>query len=261
MELAKFYYIKPRFDNMFEDGTFKVVVLKGAKLNEYIRIHGENHEVDNKKEYRIPITASDSNSVFVQGLGYIKTKRIETIPVYDGTVDSWNDYVLKYGYQCLFYSMTGYTLNTMDCCAYNMQREFRSFILSGMGLVKYAKFVNLFHKINASQLVTLKSYPLIFNFEYDKYYFTPCYSLLGLLAVTPYVDTVADDDKMECLYRRIRTTELRDKGINKATEILDIIETEIKDGIFPVCPKERMRLLFGEDCVKAYTSILEDFKD
>ena len=65
MELAKFYYIKPRFDNMFEDGTFKVVVLKGAKLNEYIRIHAENHEVDNKKEYRIPITASDSNSVFV----------------------------------------------------------------------------------------------------------------------------------------------------------------------------------------------------
>ena len=50
MELAKFYYIKPRFFNMFEDGTFKVVVLKDAKLNDYTRIHGENDGADYKKE-------------------------------------------------------------------------------------------------------------------------------------------------------------------------------------------------------------------
>lgn len=260
METAKFFYIKRRFDDLFKDDTFEVVVLKGARLSEFIRIYGENHEVDNKKEYRVPITATNGNKVFVPGIGYITTKRIETIPTYDGKVDSWNDYVLKYGYQCMFYSLTGYTLNSMDCCAYSMQKEFRSFVMSGMGLTLYAKYVNLFQKINALQLSTLKSYPFIFTFEYDKYYFAPCYSVGGLLTVEPYADTVKDDDKMECLYRRIRVTELRDKGIKEGVKLAEIIDKEIKDGIFPVCMKDRMKLLFGDECVKAYVKILDDFK-
>lgn len=259
MEIAKFFYIKRRLDNLFPNGTFDVVVLKNKRLNEYLTIHS-NYEVNNKKEYRLPITATDGKSVFVRGFGYIKTKCIETIPVYDCTVDSWNDYVLKYGYHCLFYSLTGYTLNSNDCCAYNMQREFRSFVASGMGLVKYAKYVNLFQKINAIQLTTLKSYPFIFKFEYDKYYFTPCYSLSGILTITPYADTIEDDDKMERLYRRIRTSELKDNGVNDYQQIATIIDSEINEGIFPVCSRDRMKLLFGDECVKAYTSILDDFK-
>jgi len=260
MELAKFYYIRRKFNDIFKDGTFDVIVLKGARLEEFTRLHGKNYEVENTKEYRLPITVKDGNKVFVQGIGYIRTKRVETIPVYDGKVESWGKYVLKYGYRCLFYSLTGYTLNDMDCCAYNMQREFRSFIASGMGLEKYAKFVNLYQKICAIQTTTLKSYPFIFNFEYDKYYFVPLYSLMGMLTMPPYADTLTDDDKMECLYRRIRVTELRDKGINKGRELAEIIDREIKDGVFPVSTKDRMKLLFGDDCVKAYTTILEDFK-
>lgn len=259
MEIAKFFYIKRRFDNLFPTGTFDAVVLKGKRLNDYLATHS-NYEVNNKKEYRLPITATYDKSVFVRGFGYIKTKYIETIPVYDGTIDSWNDYVLKYGYHCLFYSLTGYTLDSDDCCAYNMQREFRSFVSSGMGLVKYAKYVNLFQKINAIQLTTFKNYPFIFNFEYDKYYFTPCYSLYGILTITPYVDTIRDDEKMERLYRRIRTTELKDKGIDNYQQITNIIDGEIEGGIFPVCSKDRMKLLFGDECVKAYTTILDDFR-
>ena len=63
-------------------------------------------------------------------------------------------------------------------------------------------------------------------------------------------------------FRRIlyTVTELRDKGINKGYELAEIIDREIKDGVFPVSTKDRMKLLFGDDCVKAYTTILEDFK-
>lgn len=260
MEKATFYYIKNRNNNATSNNTFKAIVLKGKRLQEYQKRHN-TFEVANDKEYYVATENWDGKSAFVYGLGWIRTKNVIDVPMFDGSIESWNDYALKYGYDCMFYSLTNYVRDTMDCCALPMQREFRSFIMSNCGLHKYAKFVELYNKINQLQIEVLHKIEWMTQY-YDftkEYLFRPCYCIGGILPVEPYADVMADDEKLEKLYRTKRNRELSKEG-KKAIEIVDILDDEIVNGVFPISTKERIEYFFGEECAKLYEQILEEFK-
>lgn len=260
MKKVSFYHIKPRNPELLKDGTIKCVILRGKKLKEYQK-HYSTMEVTNEKEYYYPISDSADGEVFIPMTGWVKTKttKVVSIPMYDGVIDHWNDYVSKYGYACMFKSLTDYDIHTMDCCAYAMQKEFWSVVNSNWGLHKYAKFVDMFKKINELQMNVLdKIKGRYYDFTRD-YLFYPSYSLGGIISIDPYCDVVRDDEKLEKLYRTNRNKELSKQG-KKAIEIVDILDNEIIDGVFPVSTKERIVYLYGEECAKLYEDVLEQFK-
>ena len=261
MEKVSFYNIKSRNPELLKDNTFQCVVLNGKKLEEYKKLY-KTFEVENQKEYYYPIDGCYGNEVFIYGIGSFKTKKIITIPMFDGTIEGWNDYVLKYGYACLFYSLTGYDINSMDCCALNMQREFNSVVMSNWGLHKYAKFVEIYNYINQIQMETLsKDSWMVSYFDFTKdYLFRPNFSLGGFLTIEPYCDVIADDEKLEKLYRSKRNRELSIEG-KSANEIIDTLDNEITDGVFPISTKERIKYFYGEECMKLYEQLVNDFKD
>lgn len=261
MAKAEFYYINTKLSKLYDkDYTFPCVVLKGKKLQEYQKKYS-TCEVANDKEYYVPVEECNGKQTFVYGLGWFKTNNIVNVPVYDCEIESWNDYVLKYGYDCLFYSLTGHHRHSMDCCALSMQREFSSFVMSNWGLHKYAKFVELYKKINQLQynaLYKIEWMKQIYDFTED-YLFRPCHCIGGIIPMDPYADVIADDEKLEKLYRTKRNRELSKEG-KTAYEIVDILDNEIVNGVFPISTKERIEYFFGKECMELYQQILEEFK-
>lgn len=263
MEKVTFYHIKNKFNNSnTNNNTFKCVVLKGKKLQEYQK-HYSTFEVLDDKKYYCPVDTISETDAFVHGIGWIKTKNYVYVPYYDGEIDHWTDYVEKYGYECLFYSLTGYVMHTFDCCALPMQREFKSLVgcIHNWGFHKYTKFVELFKKINQIQVEVLHTFDWMTKY-YDftnEYIFMPHYCIGGLIPDDPYCDVLADDEKLEKLYRTKRNRELNKQG-KKAIEIADILDEEIINGVFPVSTKERIKYFFGDECSKLYEQILEEFK-
>ena len=258
MKTLNFYYIKHHKENLFPNGTFQAIALKGKLLSEYKKNHF-TEEVADQKEYLVPTEYYDGKEVFVNGIGYIKAKQLKDVPVFSNKLEEWDDYVQKYGYQCLFYSLTGYSHDSHDCCAYQMIREFNSIICSKIDLKEYNEFINLFRKINAYQLKEFNSHPYIPQTEYDEYYFRPLFNIGGILNVRPNCDTIADDDKMEMFYRRIRCHVIRKQGHLSNKEIIEVIDKEINSGEFPIAMGERIRLLFGKECADIYDKLMTKF--
>ena len=188
---------------------------------------------------------------------HIKGEKIVTIPRYDGTIEGWNDYVLKYGYACLFYSLTDYSLHSPDCCALAMQREFKSLIMSNWGLHKYAKFVDCYRRMNDIQLNALRKLGNFYKETYYKYLFMPCFSLYGILPIEPSCDILVDDDKLKRFYKDIRIGEMVKIGKSEL-EIIETLDKEIADRIFPISVKDRIKYLYGEKCVKLYEQAMAE---
>ena len=258
MNMVDFYYIE-RKKPLNDGDRLKVAVLTGKKLEEYKKKYG-CREVANKKEYRVPAITIIKDEVFVHSLGYIKAKTIENIPSYDGLRSSWNEYIAKYGYDCLFYSLTGYELHTNDCCAYKMQCEFKSIILSNIDLGEYTELVHLFKTINSYQQSKLSDLSFLYKGEDKNFLFEPSYGLVGLMTTSPFYDTLKHDDKLVKLYVRIRSHELTVKGDNLAIS-RKTAEKEVDDGVFPVSMSERIRYLFGDECEKTYREVVNKLYD
>lgn len=258
MNMVDFYYIE-RKKPLNGGDKLKVAVLKGKKLKEYKEKYG-CREVANKKEYRVPAITVIKDDVFVHSLGYIKVKTFENIPPYDGLKSSWNEYVAKYGYDCLFYSLTGYELHTNDCCAYKMQCEFKSIVLSNIDLGEYTELVRLFKTINTYQRAKLDGLSFLYKGEDKHFIFEPSYNLVGLMTTSPFYDTLKHDDKLTKLYICIRSNELTNKDHNLSSS-RKIAEKEVADGIFPVSMSERIKYLYGDECEKTYREVVDKLYD
>lgn len=209
------------------------------------------------------------NELFVGGLGWKKfgkTNKV-VIPTFSGNVEDWDEYLEKYGKYCLFYSLSGYSLDDMDCCAFNAQREFLSLLQCNGGIVKYQKYVENFKSIQEIQKKVFAEKLSFISETEMKYFvrdnlFTP-YFAEWILSIPPYLDTPNDDYKMEVFYRKYRKHEIKlehsDYDWKKISEIMD---KEMEEGkVFPICMSDRMKMLFGEKCHTLYQYILEHFKD
>lgn len=160
-------------------------------------------------------TYSD-NEVFVYGIGWKKFGKTNNVvvPCFSGELEDWDRYIKEYGIECLFYSLTGYSLHSNDCCSDKYVSEFYSLLhlrFKG-GIRKYQKFVDAVLKIQDIQKEKLTE---MFSYKADwevkdiikKNTFYPCFRIFCVI-MPPYLDTPTDDDKLERVYRIKRSHEI-----------------------------------------------------
>lgn len=248
------------------------------------------------------------DKVFVSGIGWKKFSKTNKIlvPLFSGNIEDWDAYLNEYGKECLYYSLTGYSLDDGDCCASNSRDEFYSILQCNGGITKYQSFVEKIKRIQEIQTQIIND-KLSYLSEWERKYFIeqnivrPCFRIL-MFIISPYLDTIEDDIRMRrfyCKYRKHeietshpeynRMTELTElmkeegqKGIYVHTQkyveyqkerdeirgrIKELVDSTLSEeidkydnGVFPVCSKERMRILFGDECVELYDYILTNFK-
>ena len=214
----------------------------------------------------IPQT-DDGNEVFVYNIGWKKfgkTNKI-VVPLFSGNIDEWDDYVEKYGKECLFYSLSGYSLHSNDCCILSAIREFHSIFQCYGGIKHYQEFVENVEKIQQIQTDVFKE-KLSFLTDWglnnfiENHLFRPCYSIFFLI-MSPYLDTPTDDKKMEEFYINYRKHEIMSEYSDYDNiKASNLIFKEIDDGVvFPICMSDRIKMLFGEECERLYQSILDSF--
>lgn len=100
-----------------------------------------------------PLSRMGENEAFIYGVGWRKVNKAGTnridVPVYDGLLSHFKEYVEKYGKRIMFYSLTGYDLSSQDCVAYRAQMEFcvilQPKIYNDFG--KYQQFVEDYHRL------------------------------------------------------------------------------------------------------------------
>lgn len=153
--------------------------------------------------------------VFVYGLGWKKLgkKNWVNVPLFSGEIEDWDNYLKEYGKECLFYSLTGYSLKSNDCCANNMVEEFLSLLQCKGGIEQYQKYVENIEAIQEIQTEVFNE-KLSYMTDYSRKKFInknlirPCYRVF-LFISTPYLDTPTDDNKLECFYRTYRNHEIK----------------------------------------------------
>lgn len=239
-----------------------------------------------------PMTFDDDGSVFVLGLGWKKAtdKNTLTVPVFSGDVEDWDAYLSEYGEECLFYSLTGYSLRTHDCCAFNKQSEFLSLLSMDGGIVEYQKFASDILRIQEIQKQVLtEKLGWLPKYELDSFIkevkIKPEFKIF-FIVTPPYLDTPSDDDKLVTVYRKIRMREIssedpdfermcalsgstseedrseyrtlydriRKYAYEKATE-------EIEKEVFPCQMRARMEHLYGKELTGLYSGILDRVKE
>lgn len=303
---------KVRFINIGKDleGRTPIKEFKAIKLSkrdkETLFPNWTEEDIRENKVLYPQTDTWDDKSVFICGLGakkFTKTNWV-IVPAFSGEIEDWDEYIKKYGYYCLFYSISGYDLRSMDCCVIPSQHEFYSLLQCAGGIKKYQRYVDLVLKIQAIQAEKIKE--MLPNKDgwsikhtIDECLFRPYFALYSFV-MSPYLDTIHDDDKMEKLYRIKRSNELREKHPlynenkrlieemrsirkeygdteklwaleDKENEIWKKITTDVEqtldkeinveeNGVFPVCMSDRMKLLFGEKCNRLYQIILDEFQ-
>ena len=160
-------------------------------------------------------TFCDENKVFIRGIGekkFGKTNKVE-VPVFSGNLDEWDEYLAKYGRWCLFYSISGYSLDDADCCAYKAIEEFLSLLQCKGGIKHYQEYVKTIKKIQGIQIEVIKEKFSQYCSDWEinnlceKYIVQPDMRL-GLLITPPYLNTLRDDDMLEIIYEKIRRYEI-----------------------------------------------------
>ena len=201
--------------------------------------------------YQLSAKSGDYRA-FVRGTGWKKAKEAVIIPVYSGTTkDEFEAYLTTYGKECLYYSMTGYELNSNDCCAWHSTQEFQ--VLLSVGYDYMESFHAEISKINTLISNSIKNYLGVTEITRwievgDKFYSStdffevrPCYSMMVYFLTAPHVDVINDDSKLEKHFIALHKP------------------TEIEMNNFPESMKDRIIFLFGKDVADLYHSIMSDF--
>ena len=308
MSKVKFIYIgKIMEHNIPKSGFYAFKLSKRDKEKLYPR-WSENKIKETNVLY--PQTHSfDGDEVFVRGLGWKKFGKTNKVfvPLFSGEIEDWDNYLKEYGKECLFYSLSGYALDDMDCCASNSQDEFLSIMRCKGGITQYQKYVKNIETIQEIQ-TKLFNEKLSYMSDYqrksfiDKNLIRPCFKVF-LFITSPYLDTPNDDEKLECFYRTYRHHEIEtnhpqysrmidlqglmqdesNNGVFCYTKkyldykqeldairttinncVIDRLAEEMEEGeknVFPICMRDRLKMLFGEKCNNLYNEILEEFKE
>lgn len=267
MEKVKFVYIGKKFEYRIPKSEFFALKLS-KKDKQTLYPHLDEKEIKNTT-ILIPHTDEylNKNEVFVQGIGWKKIGKTNkvVVPLFSGNVEDWDDYIEKYGKECLFYSLSGYSLHSYDCCVIPLIREFHSIMQCKGGIKQYQKFVENIEKIQQIQLDVFKE-KLSFLSDWglndfiENHLFRPCYNV-SFVSMPPYLDTIIDDVKLEEFYIKYRKHEIMSEYSDYDNiKASNLIYKEIGDGVvFPICMTDRMKMLFGEECEKLYQSILDNF--
>ena len=266
MEKLKFIYIGKGNENRLPKDTFNAIKLsKRDKEKLY-----PNWDVETIKNTEVIFPQTDGwsdNEVFVSGLGWKKFGKHNTmeVPVFSGYIEDWDEYLKTYGKHCLFYSLSGYSLDSCDCCAYISVNEFYSLLQCNGGIEKYQSYVSAMTRIREIQMDKIKEMFSSYASEWmlkditDKCLFRPSMRIF-MIITSPYLDTPEDDNKLENVYRRKRYYELKEQYADNFVQIDDIISKEIKEGVvFPICMSERLEMIYGKECNNLYKYILENF--
>lgn len=175
----------------------------------------------------------NDNSIFVRGIGWKKFGKTNKVyvPLFSGKIDDWDTYLNEYGKNCLFYSLSGYSLDDCDCCACNSIYEFLSLLQCKGGIKGYQQYVESIEKIQAIQTKVFNE-KLGFMTGYSKSKFIhdnlikPCYRVFLFITI-PYLDTPTDDDKLEHFYRTYRNHEIKTSHKNYGTMLE--LEKKVKE--------------------------------
>ena len=214
MAKANFIYIGKSMEYLIPKSDFRALKLSNKDKRELYPSWDE--ETIKNTSVLCPCSSGDKEA-FVYGLGWKKLgkKNWVNVPLFTGEIEDWNNYLNKYGKDCLFYSLTGYSLHSNDCCASNMISEFLSLLQCEGGIEQYQKYVENIEAIQEIQTEVFNE-KLSYMSEYERKSFIeknlirPCYRVF-LFITTPYLDTPNDDDKLECFYRTYRNNEIKTK--------------------------------------------------
>jgi hypothetical protein len=198
---------------------------------------------------------------FIRGTGWKTSKKGYQIPVFSGnTQEELQAYLDKYGKFCLFYSITGFGLNSGDCVVWAMQQEFNVALSIGFDYV--AKFTKRINDLNTKiQKIVMQKHKVdilskTFQWtggrysegaqiigEYDLFYVKPAYSVMAYFLTKPHLDVVSDDRKLEKHYKAVTSYK----------------HMEANEGEFPVSMKKRLEFLFSKEVAKDYEAIMKEF--
>lgn len=237
MAKVNFVYIGKSMENMIPKSDFRALKLSAKDKRE---LYPSWREETIKNTSVLCPCGLDDKEVFVNGLGWKKLgkKNWINVPLFSGEIEDWDNYLNKYGKECLFYSLTGYSLKSHDCCASNMIDEFLSLLQCKGGIEQYQKYVESIEAIQEIQMEVF-SEKLSYMGEYerksfiDKNLIRPCYRVF-LFITTPYLDTPNDDDKLERFYRTYRNHEIKTSHpeYSRMVELDKLVREEMKKGIF-----------------------------
>lgn len=266
MSKVNFIYIgKSEKRNIPQDGFYALKLSKRDKEELY---PSWSEEQIKKTTVLYPQDSLNNDEVFVYGLGwkkFTKTNKV-FVPLFSGEIEDWDNYLKEYGKECLFYSLSGYSLDSNDCCAYNSVNEFYSLLQCKGGIEKYQSYVSAMTRIREIQMDKIKEIFSSYVSEWmvkhitDKCLFRPSMRIF-MFITSPYLDTPEDDNKLEIVYRKKRYYELKEQYADNIVQIDNIIRKEIEDGVvFPICMSERLEMIYGKECNNLYNYILENFK-
>lgn len=174
----------------------------------------------------------DTDSTFVRGHGTIKLakRKITMIPVWDGEIETFNDYLAKYGYKAIYRSLTFRDYNNWDCVDYNAQREFRSILHYCLDdLAKYNEFVTKYRKFlelerkAVHKLIGYGNNGWFADFHLEHHRLRPRYTVMYDIDCPPTV-TILDAEK----HLRHLATEHYNQTHTSCSERFDMIEFETK---------------------------------
>ena len=207
MTKVKFVYIGREENYRIPKGEFNALKLS-KKDKETLYPNWSKEKIKNTQVLYPQTDSYSDNEVFVYGIGWKKFGKTNkmVVPCFSGELEDWDRYIKEYGIECLFYSLTGYSLHSNDCCSDKYVSEFYSLLhlrFKG-GIQKYQKFVDAMLKIQAIQKEKLTK---MFSYKKDwvlkeiikKNIFYPCFRIFCVI-MPPYLDTPTDDDKLERIY-------------------------------------------------------------
>ena len=237
MAKVKFIYIGKSMEYLIPKGDFRALKLSSKDKRE---LYPSWDEETVKNTSVLCPCAADDKEVFVYGLGWKKLgkKNWVDVPLFSGEIEDWDNYLNFYGKECLFYSLTGFSLKSNDCCARNMIDEFLSLLQCKGGISEYQKYVENIEAIQEIQTEVFNeklSYMSDFSRKefINKNLIRPCYRVF-LFITTPYLDTPNDDDKLECFYRTYRNHEIKTGHPEYArmAELDKLVRKEMEKGFY-----------------------------
>lgn len=198
------------------------------------------------------------SSNYVRGIGCFKVKESDlySIPhIKEINSTTWKDYLSKYGENCLYYSLSGYYLDSPTCEEYNMQNEFKCLLNCNIDIDKYKQYCLLFDKLHDLQTKAFKKIGL-YCFDFEDFYIYPSFKHYHIIG-HPYMEVFKHDEILWNLY-------CKQRKINMIGNYRQIYEKQKqyflnRECYYPTDIKDRIIDIFGLEAANIYERMLTFF--